>query len=216
MKVIAINGSPRKKWNTATLLEKALEGAASKGAETELIHLYDLKYSGCTSCFSCKIKDGKSYGKCAVNDDLKGVFEKIEKAGAIILGSPIYYSAESGMFRSFFERLLFQYMLYTAPPRTVFPGKLSIGFVYTMNAPEEAAKQIGYDHRFNVNEMMAKMILGEAETLVSYDTNQFEDYTKIDSTLFNVENKLKRHKEVFPKDCEKAIEMGARFAGKGA
>ena len=42
MKVIAVNGSPRKKWNTATLLENALEGAASKGAETELVHLYDL------------------------------------------------------------------------------------------------------------------------------------------------------------------------------
>ena len=39
MKVIAINGSPRKKWNTATLLDKSLEGAASEGAEAELIHL---------------------------------------------------------------------------------------------------------------------------------------------------------------------------------
>jgi len=38
MKVMAVNGSPRKKWNTATLLGKALKGAASKGAETELIH----------------------------------------------------------------------------------------------------------------------------------------------------------------------------------
>lgn len=44
MTVFAINGSPRKKWNTATLLEKALEGAASRGAETELIHLYDLDF----------------------------------------------------------------------------------------------------------------------------------------------------------------------------
>ena len=41
MKVLAINGSPRKQWNTATLLNKALEGAYSKGAETELINLYD-------------------------------------------------------------------------------------------------------------------------------------------------------------------------------
>jgi multimeric flavodoxin WrbA len=44
MKVMAFNGSPRKKWNTATLLEKALEGAASQGAETELIHLYALNF----------------------------------------------------------------------------------------------------------------------------------------------------------------------------
>jgi Multimeric flavodoxin WrbA len=54
MKIIAFNGSPRKKWNTATLLQKALDGAASKGAETELIHLYDLNYKGCISCFACK------------------------------------------------------------------------------------------------------------------------------------------------------------------
>ena len=63
MKVIAINGSPRKKWNTAILLEKALEGAASQGADTELVHLYDLDFKGCSSCFSCKLKGGKSYGK---------------------------------------------------------------------------------------------------------------------------------------------------------
>jgi NADPH-dependent FMN reductase len=46
MKVIALNGSPRKKWNTATLLKHALDGAASKGTETELIHLYDYNYKG--------------------------------------------------------------------------------------------------------------------------------------------------------------------------
>ena len=42
MEVLAINGSPRKQWNTATLLNNALEGASSQGAETELINLYDL------------------------------------------------------------------------------------------------------------------------------------------------------------------------------
>jgi multimeric flavodoxin WrbA len=55
MKVMALNGSPRKKkWNTITLLKEALKGDASVGAETELIQLYDLKFSGCISCFSCK------------------------------------------------------------------------------------------------------------------------------------------------------------------
>jgi multimeric flavodoxin WrbA len=51
MKAIGVNGSPRKKWNTATLLKKALEGAASEGAKTALVHLYDLDYKGCISCF---------------------------------------------------------------------------------------------------------------------------------------------------------------------
>ena len=53
MHVIAFNGSPRKKGATATLLRKALEGAASEGAETELIHLDDMSIWGCRACFSC-------------------------------------------------------------------------------------------------------------------------------------------------------------------
>ena len=71
MKAIGVNGSPRKKWNTATLLKKALEGAASEGAKTTLVHLYDLNYKGWISCFACKTRGGKSYSKCAVKDGLK-------------------------------------------------------------------------------------------------------------------------------------------------
>ena len=114
MKVIAINGSPRKKWNTATLLEKALEGAASEGAETELIHLYDLNFKGCTSCFACKLKDGKSYGKCAMKDELTPVLEKLEDADAVILGSPLYLGNSTGEMRSFMERYIFPYLVYSA------------------------------------------------------------------------------------------------------
>ena len=40
IKEVAINGSPRKKWNTAALLEKALAGATAQGAETVLAHLH--------------------------------------------------------------------------------------------------------------------------------------------------------------------------------
>ena len=69
-------------WN------KALEGAASQGAETELIHLYGLRYSGCISCFACKLKDGASYGNCAVKDELTPFLAKIKDADAVILGSP--------------------------------------------------------------------------------------------------------------------------------
>jgi multimeric flavodoxin WrbA len=54
MNVIGINGSPRKRWNTATLVAKALEGAASLGATTELFHLYDLDFKGCTPTSSTR------------------------------------------------------------------------------------------------------------------------------------------------------------------
>jgi len=85
MNVLAINGSPRKQWNTATLLNKALEGASSQGAETELIHLYDLNFKGCTSCFACKLKNGESYGQCGYKDDLSPVLNRIENIDALIL-----------------------------------------------------------------------------------------------------------------------------------
>ena len=114
--VLGINGSPRKAWNTATLLEKALEGAASVGARTELVHLYDLDFTGCTSCFACKLKGGKSYGRCAVRDELSPVLDRVREADALVLGSPIYFGTAAGMMRCCMERLLFPYLAYTRPP----------------------------------------------------------------------------------------------------
>ena len=83
-KIYAINGSPRKNKNTATLLDKVLEGAkkADPDVLAERIDLYSLKYTGCRSCFACKRKDGASYGKCAVRDDLYDVLEKLRDADA--------------------------------------------------------------------------------------------------------------------------------------
>ena len=52
MKVIGINGSPRRNWNTATLVGDALEGASEAGAETEMFDLYEFDFKGCTSCFA--------------------------------------------------------------------------------------------------------------------------------------------------------------------
>jgi multimeric flavodoxin WrbA len=213
MKVIAINGSPRKTWNTATLLKKALEGAASRGAETELVHLYDLSYKGCISCFACKTKDGPSYGKCAVKDDLTPLFDRIRETDALLLGSPIYYGIETGEMRSFMERLCFPYSTYTDPPGSLFPKSIPTSFIYTMNATEEMATQRGYPHHFEVNQTFMTTVFGKNEVLLSYDTYQFEDYSKIYAPRFNPEKKAKRRAETFPLDCEKAFKMGERLAG---
>src|SRR5665648_201310 len=144
MKVIAINGSPRKNWNTATLLKKVLEGAASKGAETEIIHLYDLNYKGCTSCFVCRNIGGKSYGKCGMKDELSPILDKLRKVDAFVLGSPIYLDNVTGQMRSFIERFIFPYIEYSKT-RTLFPRKIPAGLIYTMNIPESDMKLFHYD-----------------------------------------------------------------------
>ena len=213
MKVIAFNGSPRKKWNTATLLQKALEGAASKRAKTELIHLYDLNFKGCISCFACKTIGGKSYGKCAVQDDLVPIFNRIEQSDAIILGSPIYWGHVSGEMKSFMDRLLFQYLLYTEPPASLFPKKIQTGFIYTMNVTEEIMKEWGYAVNFNRYEIALRRIFGESEYMCSFDTYQFDDYSKVMATRFDPVKKKQRHDEVFPLDCQKAFDMGVRLVG---
>jgi multimeric flavodoxin WrbA len=212
MKVVAINGSPRKKWNTAILLGEAIEGAASQDAETSLVHLYDLNFKGCISCFACKTKGGKSYGTCAVQDDLTPIYAEIKKADAIILGSPIYFGDVTGELRSFLERLLFPYLVYAAPPQTLFPRKIQTGWIYTMNATEEIARQFGYDQLFNRNELVMRMIFGHSESIMSYDTYQFADYSTVVATRFDVDKKEKRRRAVFPKDCQKAYDMGAALA----
>ena len=108
MKVILLNGSPRKGWNTDILLHKAAEGAESVGAETEIINLYELNFKGCRSCMACNM-DGKSWGHCAWNDDLKEALDKIDRADGLILGSPIYFGDVAAEMRAFLERFLFQY-----------------------------------------------------------------------------------------------------------
>jgi multimeric flavodoxin WrbA len=212
MKIMAFNGSPRKEWNTATLLKKTLEGASSQGAETELIHLYDLNYKGCISCFACKQKGGKSYGRCAVRDDLKPIFKKIEIADALIFGSPIYLGNITGQMQAFLERLVFPYLTYTDPPASLFPKKIATGFIYTMGLPEELMNEFGYPQRFASMDRLLARIFGSSEKLLSFDTYQFKDYSKVVASRFNPEEKLKRRQEIFPKDCQKAFEMGARFA----
>lgn len=211
MKVIAINGSPRKKWNTAMLLEHALEGAASKGAETELVHLYDLDYKGCTSCFACKLKGGKSYGKCAIKDDLTPVLEQIRTVDALILGSPIYFGIVTGEMRSFMERLLFPNLTYTRPPQSLVPRSIPTAFVYTMNVSEQMMKE-SYGPHIEANASVLKMMFGQAESLFCTETLQFEDYDKVVFNYFDVEERRKRRRDVFPQDCKRAYELGVRLA----
>ena len=213
MKVLALNGSRRKGWNTEILLKHALEGAASQGADTELIHLYDLNFKGCISCFACKLKGGKSYGKCAYQDELTPVLEKVEEADAIILGSPVYLGAATGEMRSFLERFVFPFLVYDQNYSSLFPKKIPTGFIYTMNVDEKRMKDMGYEHNFRNTEMALARTFGSSESLLVTDTYQFSDYSKYVVTSFNPVEKAKRREEVFPLDCSKAFDMGVRFAG---
>ncbi len=213
MKVMAFNGSPRKKkWNTVTLLQKALEGAASVGAETELIQLYDLNFSGCISCFACKKISRKKNGTCAVQDDLAAVLDRVKTADALVIGTPVYYGTESASTRALLERLCFPYKDYSKDMKSLFPRRINTALIYTMNVNEELLKMLGYDRHFSMTRMNLEMHFGACELLLSTDTLQYSDYGKYESEMFDGKAKVKRHAEVFPQDCKRAFELGVRMA----
>lgn len=223
MKVIAVNGSPRKTWNTATLLQKALDGSKSVGSDTELIHLYDLNFKGCISCFACKRKDGKFIGRCAMQDGLTSLLDKIGDCDVLLLGSPIYFGNVTGEMRSFLERLLFSAMTYNVGHGSVFKGKVASGFIYTMNVPadistmnipEEFKKQLNYEALFQSNQALLRILNGPSEFVLSQDTYQFDDYSKYEASMFDEKHKSQVKAEQFPIDCQNAFAMGARLATK--
>ncbi len=213
MKVYGINGSPRKNNNTAILLKKALEGVKSSvpDIETEIINLYDLSYTGCKSCFACKLISGKSYGKCAVKDDLYEVLEKLSQADGIIFGSPIYFGDVTGQLRSFLERLAFPYLVYDKNYTSIAPKKMPTAFIYTMNVSEDKMKDIGYLQTFNTLESFIGRIFTKPLSMCSNDTYQFSDYSKYKVECFSEEAKAKHRAKQFPIDLENAFSMGAKL-----
>jgi len=208
--IVALNGSPRRNGATATLLKKALEGAASLGAKTELIQLNKLSMSGCLACFDCKKRGGKSYGKCSLKDDMAPIYEKIESSDGFLLGSPIYFGTITASAKMFVERL-YPYLNY-GDYSSNFPKKINTGLVYTMGIEDDLVKTI--DQIIQFNQMIFSFLFGSAETIISTDTFHVEDYSKIVADMLeaSVDRKLKHRKEVFPRDWAKAFEMGARFA----
>ena len=199
-KIYAINGSPRRNKNTATLLDKVLEGAkkAEPDVLAERIDLYSLKYTGCVSCFACKRKNGASYGECAVRDDLHEVLEKLRDADAVVFGSPIYYRTITGRLHSFYERFFFPYMQYKHGYPNLVQRKIPTACIYTMNVKEE--------------EMLRDF--QKPLVLCSFNTYQFDDYDKYVCEVFSKEEKAAWRDEHFPEDCRKAFAMGEELMTK--
>jgi multimeric flavodoxin WrbA len=212
-RAMAVNGSPRKEWNTAKLLRSALDGAKSVGAEAdEIVNLYDLNFKGCVSCFSCKLKEGGNAGRCSMHDELSEVLERALTSDVLLLGSPIYLWEVTGEMKSFLERLFFPNIAYRNTDRSEFKGRLNAGFIYTMNVTDEQMEASGYRFIYKSHLRFLAFFNGRAEYITATNTCQFNDYSKYNAPMFDPVVKAKSKAEQFPKDCERAFEMGARLA----
>lgn len=120
MKVVAINGSPRKHGNTASSLALMKSVFDKYGIDTEIIDVGRDVIRGCIACQSCVGK-----GACAFNDDcVNSVVDKMREADGIILGSPVYFSGVAGTMKSFLDRAF-----YVATREREFKGKVGAALV---------------------------------------------------------------------------------------
>ncbi len=209
MKTIVINASPRKKWNTAEIMQSAQKGAESVGAETKYVNLYDLSFKGCRSCLVCKLKD-KTKGKCYWRDDLSPLIEEILDSDALLIGSPIYFGEPTSEFRALVERLIFCLLSYD-DGSSYFTGKVNVGIFYTMNAPLQYYVDSMKDNLTKI-EFLFSFLNGEVVTYPVCDTIQVSKYSKYNMAGFSQEAKEKQWILQFPKDLEKAFEIGANLS----
>ena len=215
-KLVILNAGPRKNFNTAKLLKEAQKGAESIGAEAEYFDLYNYNFLGCKSCFACQRKGSMTNGVCAIKDDIRPVLEKCINADALIIGSPVYFSYPTGVFRSFAERLLFANHTYMIDRengglKRRLDKIIPTGIIFTMNCPESMAKEINYPITLGESVNNFEHIMGYAEVLYSYDTKQFADFSKYNCDVFDEETKNRIQKEQLTKDLEKAYELGKRL-----
>ena len=99
IKVLGIVGSPRRGGNTETLVDEVLAGAAEAAAVVEKIILSDLDIAPCQACDACY-----RIGACVQQDDMRIVFEKMERSQVWVLGTPVYYMSPTAQFKTFLDR----------------------------------------------------------------------------------------------------------------
>ena len=105
MKIIGFVASPRKEGNTAWAVNKILEGAKEHGAQIQSWHSNNLKIKPCLGCLSCH--QGNADG-CIVNDDMQKLYDALEHADTLVLGSPVYMGQMSAQAKIFVDRLFAQ------------------------------------------------------------------------------------------------------------
>ena len=207
-KIVAVNAGPRMGWNTDTLLAEAIKGAESCGAEVIRFDLYRLdKYTGCVSCFGCKKEKYK--GRCIRRDGLTPVLDTIRHADALIIASPNYLSNLTAQFRALYERLVFQNLTYNKDKPCCNSNMIPVLLIMTSNAPEGR-----YTDLLDVYKQTLERYVGPTEIYVCADTMQIKDYSATDWewSYFNPDEKLIRHRTIFPEEKKEAFEKGVQLA----
>lgn len=99
-KVLILSGSPRKGGNSDILCDEFAKGALDAGNEVEKIRVSEKTISPCTGCYFCR----KSGGRCALNDDMTDILQKIIDCDVLVLSSPVYFYSVCAQLKMVIDR----------------------------------------------------------------------------------------------------------------
>ncbi|MCT4632431.1 MAG: flavodoxin family protein [Firmicutes bacterium] len=163
MNIVSINGSPRKKGNTESLINKLLEGAKSNGHNVTSFNPNTMTIKGCQACMGCK----SASGKCVQKDDMNSVYDAVNNSDVVVLGTPIYFGGMTAQLKNVFDRF-FPYM----------PGKLEGNKKCVLIVSHGAPDKASYESFTNTISSMAKAIgFSDVEVFIGNDSgNEHPEY----------------------------------------
>ena len=183
-KILAINGSPRSNGSTYAVLVD-LARRMSANYETEIINLGELRIQHCRACMTCK-----RTGACSLMDDMFPLYEKIRNADVLIFGTPVYFGAETGLFKNFLDRMYAMIQIKNGV-RTPDIGKPKKGSVLvTCGAPDGnmtyhgmATHLLSVLRSFGVSDV-SSTVIPKCTPETVFDQVQYQEY--IDSVEFQL------------------------------
>jgi len=143
MNIIGIIASPRKEGNTAWIVNKILEGAKERGAETRPWYFSDLDIGPCTGCLCCH--NGGDRG-CVIDDDMQELYGAIEQADTLVLGSPVYMGQMSAQAKIITDRLFAQISPRFSPYYKGNVTKKKLILLFTQGNPDPGMFQVYFDY----------------------------------------------------------------------
>jgi len=172
MKVLGLEGSPRKNGNTEKLVKAILESATENGAETKFYKLTKMNISLCLGCFNCR-----ETGTCVTDDDMQLLHKEIQASDVIILGSPVYMWQVAGQTKLFMDRLV----PFIKPDFTTrLKGKKSVFMVFTQGNPDEQSFKLYFEYLENLFSFLHYDVKG---TIVATGTRDKNDILLQEDTL---------------------------------
>lgn len=150
MKVMGFAGSPRSEGNTAWAVDRILEGADGQGAETRAWRFGDLDIGPCRGCLACHRGDRG----CVQDDDMRLLYGALDRADALVLGSPVYMGQMSGQAKIFTDRLFAQISPRFSPHFREREVRKRLILVFTQGNPDEGMFRAYFDYTKHVFQLL--------------------------------------------------------------